>query len=293
MLAPALLPTTPYDARNSTFYNVGGNQHLIYPPPPVSESNETLISLKPVDRSGYYVPPCMEGTRENVLKDIDQWLDDVNAPNVLWLHGCPGVGKSALASTLISRLTERRRLGSSFFFKRGDIMLSDPAAVWRTIAYDLAQHSTTFADNLVEILKGRTILHKRPDVALHFKFLIEIPLTKSYDQSDSSRDVPVIVIDALDECNSEGPRGAQKRHFLHTLTQWSHLSHRFKLIILVVTSELYLNHSATSVCRWHSPLVALSAMTLTKISAVSLRNVSSIYETLCLLGGSGNEFSMS
>jgi hypothetical protein len=173
----------------------------------------------------------MEGTRENVLKDIDQWLDDVNAPNVLWLQGCPGVGKSALASTLISRLTERRRLGSSFFFKRGDIMLSDPAAVWRTIAYDLAQHSTTFADNLVEILKGRTILHKRPDVALHFKFLIEIPLTKSYDQSDSSRDVPVIVIDALDECNSEGPRGAQKRHFLHTLTQWSHLSHRFKLII--------------------------------------------------------------
>lgn len=229
MPTPAVLPI-PCDARGCTFNDVGGHQYIIHPSQPVSVPNEALVSLKPVDRSGYYVPPCMEGTRENILKKIDQWLDDVNAPNVLWLNGCPGVGKSAIASSLISRLTDRRRLGSSFFFKRGDIMLSDPAAVWRTIAYDLAQHSTTFADNLVEILKGRTILHKRPDVALHFKFLIEIPLTKSYDKS-SSRDVPVIVIDALDECNSEGPRGAQKRHFLHTLTQWSRLSHTFKLVI--------------------------------------------------------------
>ena len=136
----------------------------------------------------------------------DEWLDDVDSPNVLWLTGCPGAGKSTIASSLISRLTERGRLGSHFFFKRGDITLSDPTAVWRTVAYDLALFSPIFAENLVEMLKGRTILHKRPDVALHFKFLVEIPLNKSYDHS-STHPIPVVVINALDEYNLEGPQG--------------------------------------------------------------------------------------
>jgi hypothetical protein len=80
------------------------------------------------------------------------------------------------------------------------------------------------------MLKGRMILHKRPDVALHFKFLVEIPLNKSYDHS-STHPIPVVVIDALDKCNSEGPQGAQRRHFLHTLMRWSCLSPSFKLVI--------------------------------------------------------------
>lgn len=226
---PAPLDSIHTDARHATINNVGGHQYVTYMKQS-SGSKEILASLKPVDRSGYYVPPCMEGTREIVLKEIWEWLDDGDAPNVLWLNGCPGAGKSAIASSLVSRLIERRRLGSSFFFKRGDFMLSDPAAVWRTVAFDLAQHDPNFANNLLEILDGRKVLHKRPDVALHFKYLIEIPLTKSYNHSRPWA-TPVVVIDGIDECNAEGPRGAQRRHFLHTLGQWSRLSRKFKMII--------------------------------------------------------------
>src|SRR6266481_3478390 len=50
-----------------------------------SEVKDVLSTLKPVDRGGYYVQPCMEGTRENILGEIGGWLRDVNAPNVLWI----------------------------------------------------------------------------------------------------------------------------------------------------------------------------------------------------------------
>jgi hypothetical protein len=35
----------------------------------------TLSLLKPVFRSGYHVPGCMEGTRESVFKEIMAWLN--------------------------------------------------------------------------------------------------------------------------------------------------------------------------------------------------------------------------
>ena len=94
----------------------------------------------------------------NILGEIDRWVDDVDAPSVLWIVGSPGSGKSTIASTLVSRLTKRSRMGSNFAFKRGDIMLSDPAAVWRTIAHDLSRYyDTYFASILAEVLKSGTV----------------------------------------------------------------------------------------------------------------------------------------
>jgi DNA replication protein DnaC len=72
--------------------------------------------LKHIDRQGYHVPRCMEGTRRDVFRKIDHWLDDTSAPNILWISGSPGAGKSALASSLVSDLTKRRRMGARFFW---------------------------------------------------------------------------------------------------------------------------------------------------------------------------------
>ena len=123
----------------------------------------------------------MEGTRLGVFQEIDQWLADADAPNVLWLDGPPGSGKSTIASSLISKLTELRRLGSSFAFKRGDVMLSNPSAVWRTVAHDLASNDAAFAKHLVEVLKGRRST-LGPDIT-HFEHLIKGPFTNSYNHS--------------------------------------------------------------------------------------------------------------
>ena len=187
------------------------------------ETDTLLATLEPVDRSGNYVQPCIEGTRLSVL---DRWLDDINERNILWLNGLPGSGKSTIASSLISRLAARGQLGSAFFFKRGDVTLSDPTAVWRTVAYDLAQRDHTFARHLVEALKRRSVDPGRPDITLHFRHLVKEPLIRS-----SPRLPLIIIIDALDECGSDISQIEQRRIFIDTITQWSSLPGRYKLIV--------------------------------------------------------------
>lgn len=82
------------DASNSAFIGVGRDNitYVNY----TSDTKAILSTLKPVDRSGYYMQPCMNGTREKIFEEIDTWLDDVDAPNVLWIVGCPGSGKSTI-----------------------------------------------------------------------------------------------------------------------------------------------------------------------------------------------------
>lgn len=194
-----------------------------------SEAKELLATLKPLDRTGYYVEPCMEGTRENILQEIMMWVDDFYASNTLWITGSPGSGKSTIASSLVSRLTKCSRLGSSFAFKRGDILRSDPASLWRTVAHDLTRNDASYTSIMVEVLKSGTVDPGRPDIASHFESLIKMPLTKRHEHSPSS--TIVIVIDALDECGSDSSQEKQRRALLDTIAQWSLLPGTFKLIV--------------------------------------------------------------
>jgi hypothetical protein len=229
---------------NSEVNNVGGDQHItkIF----VTEEKE-LAALKPADRN-VYVPRCMDGTRESVFKEIDNWLNGMSnssvvpsmtiytivlgpksslAPNIMWINGSPGVGKSAIASSLVSTLTEKRRLGSFFFFKRGDANSGDPASLWRTVAYDLAQFHPSVKACVVEFLNRPGF--RDADINLHFKCLIEDPLTKFSGELFSH--APVVVVDALDECGSDDSHSSQRQILLDTLTSWTCLPRPFKHLI--------------------------------------------------------------
>src|SRR5882762_4649683 len=194
-----------------------------------TEDDAVLASLRPV-RTSYYVQPCMSGTRQWLINKIDDWLVDHQAPNILLLSGSPGAGKSAIASTLVSNL-QGGRLGSSFFCKRDDIALGDPAVCWRTIAFDLARYDSVIARRMVENIKGRKVDPERADIESHFKYLIEDPLREVWQsraealagmhddmevaEGSDARDrslitgLPVVVIDALDECGSDIFQSAQ------------------------------------------------------------------------------------
>ena len=95
----------------SQINSVGGNQCYTYVNYS-AEQEKILAALKPVDR-GEFVPRCMEGTRMDIFKKVDDWLGCTDAPNILWISGSPGAGKSAIASSLISKLAKQRRLGAS------------------------------------------------------------------------------------------------------------------------------------------------------------------------------------
>ena len=62
--------------------------------------------------------PCMEGTRTTILQEIETEIKNVNGPNVIWIRGSPGVGKSALAASIANRLMDQKRYVITFRFDR-------------------------------------------------------------------------------------------------------------------------------------------------------------------------------
>jgi hypothetical protein len=205
----------------------------VYNFPNSQEEGKILAALYPavVERRGYDVPGCMEGTRKGVFEEIDGWLDDFDAPNILWISGSPGSGKSAVASSLVSELIKRQRLASHFFCKRDHACLGDPAVLWRTVASDLARFHPGVKYILLEFLKKTNF--RDTDISLHFDCLIVEPLAKNRDRLSAHS--PVIVLDALDECGSDESQSAQRRILLKTIALWS-----FRLPLtckLVVTSR--------------------------------------------------------
>jgi hypothetical protein len=58
----------------STFNAAGGD--IIHNTTIIDSSTEEILAaLKPVERAGH-TDRCMPGTRQEVLKDINDWLDD-------------------------------------------------------------------------------------------------------------------------------------------------------------------------------------------------------------------------
>ncbi|KAF8885711.1 hypothetical protein CPB84DRAFT_1685285 [Gymnopilus junonius] len=43
--------------------------------------------------------------------------DGVDSPNIIWLHGPPGVGKMAIVISFAELLSKQNRLTASFFFR--------------------------------------------------------------------------------------------------------------------------------------------------------------------------------
>lgn len=172
----------------------------------------------------------MEGTRKDILERIDKWTTDLDAPNVLWLIGHPGVGKSAIATNAVAKLRASKRLGSSFFLQRQNAAVMTPHSLWRTVAYDLAKRHPSIRKTLVAKMKTGEIIPTTTDVDTLFLHFIHEPLTKSEDIPKG--ELPVIVIDALDECGGlDGQHSEHRWNLIRTLKSWSSLSGKFKLIV--------------------------------------------------------------
>jgi hypothetical protein len=158
-----------------------------------------------------------------------------------------------VASSLVTVLAEMGRLGSHFFFKRGDVALGDPASFWRTTSYDLSRRDPFIANRVIQNIEQGKVDPGRPEIESHFKYLIQEPLTEYWqkhneqlrfrgadkiskaDQKEFSERwparFPVIVLDAMDECGCDRSQQGQRRIFMNTITNWSRLDPSFKLLI--------------------------------------------------------------
>ena len=144
---------------------------------------------------------CMEGTREQILADLEEWAVN-NAANVFWLNGMAGTGKTSIAHSLCERLDEHKILGASFFCSRSaSPEVRDARFIIPTIASTLSQVSPVLRSAMREVIEEQSDVGSLHKLSVQFRLLL-VDLIKSV--CDSSLKTYVIVIDALDECTNLG-----------------------------------------------------------------------------------------
>ena len=165
----------------------------------------------------------MPGTREDVLSLIKTWLDDLNGPNIFWLSGSPGSGKTTIASTVVADFD---CFSGKHFFCRDEAELQDPDKLWRRIALDLCLGSNDLSRSIAQAMKAQKANIRGLDISVQFEHLVAKPLQQIFGTSVKPF---LIVVDALDECDLY-------EKLLPSLVSWSQLSKSLKLLI---TSRRY------------------------------------------------------
>jgi NACHT domain len=144
-------------------------------------------------------PTRLPGTRVGLLRDVMGWVDGPDKRCILWLNGIAGTGKSTVARTIARIYHDREYLGASFFFSRGDGDAARADKLFTTLAWQLANKIPQVRRYICEAIM------ERENIAVHslrdqWDQLILNPLSRL--DGNSSLPTVVIVIDALDECDS-------------------------------------------------------------------------------------------
>ncbi|EIN12268.1 hypothetical protein PUNSTDRAFT_27767, partial [Punctularia strigosozonata HHB-11173 SS5] len=141
---------------------------------------------------------CIPGTRQTILQIIADWINDpLDARRVFLLYGPAGSGKSAIAHTIAAMFYDMLRLGSSYCFDRSNSELTRAIPVFATIARDLSEREPQIRIQLSRVIARDSALATSNDLREQFRRFIVEPAS----QLAISGPI-VIVIDALDECDS-------------------------------------------------------------------------------------------
>lgn len=110
-----------------------------------------------------------------------------------------GTGKSTICRTLAKEFQQRKALGATFFFKRGEADRGNASKFFPTIAKQMYQK--------IPEIDLRKIIEEQPDISnkslsMQFEKLILQPLS-SLHSINGELPLIIIVIDALDECEDD------------------------------------------------------------------------------------------
>ena len=148
------------------------------------------------------------------MEEIEDWAKTMNtdpgSPQIYWLSGLAGTGKTTIARTIVERRLEDNEPVASFFcspdprnnkdwlYESSDkisMLRDDPHAIFPTLAIQLADKWPTFDSEFDKLLKWdphincKSLNHRQDD-------MITEPLRKS----DLNL---LIVIDGLDQCRTD------------------------------------------------------------------------------------------
>ena len=145
-------------------------------------------------------PTCLENTRVDLLREIYKWAEGGDDRCIFWLNGLAGTGKSTIARTVSQKYFYQKRLGASFFFSRGGEDVGDATKFVTSIALQLASSIPGAAQHICDAAMERTDLTSL-SLRGQWRQLILRPLSRL--DSGSFPSSYVIIVDALDECDSE------------------------------------------------------------------------------------------
>ncbi|KAF5357029.1 hypothetical protein D9756_006695 [Leucocoprinus leucothites] len=174
--------------------------------------------LGPEDHA--YVPRCREDTRQSLCGRLSAWLQETKTIQpLLWIFGPAGVGKSAVAQTLVKDAKAQGHVRvASFFFQRN--LGSDPDVVIPSLIYQMALLLPSYRLIVVQRFEEDPFIFGKSRCS-QFKELISDPflpdlshrpftfLSYLSEQLLASlfHHPLLIVLDGLNECNS---RDAQR-----------------------------------------------------------------------------------
>jgi hypothetical protein len=169
---------------------------------------------------------CLPGTRVDVLQELFASLLDLNHDDrIIWLRGLAGSGKSTILNTIARYSSRLHRCGAFLFWDRNDAVNSDPRRVIRTLAYQLAQSSPAFAEELALRIKASPLI-TNSSLDEQFRSLLQEPLVTLVANHDPGP--IIIVLDALDECGTPETR---KRLLAVFSTRLAKLPSTFRLLV--------------------------------------------------------------
>ena len=146
---------------------------------------------------------CMEGTREQILADLEEWALDDAAPKIFWLNGMAGTGKTSIAHTLSERLDKRQMLGVSFFCSRSASQaVKDARLIIPTIATKLSLASPPLRSAMVQTIEKEPDVGSMHTLSKQFRLLLVEPIKSLL--GSSVKTYKIVIIDALDECTNLG-----------------------------------------------------------------------------------------
>ena len=152
--------------------------------------------------------------------------------NILWIFGYPGAGKSTLAMHVANLFCIQHRLGIIVEFNRNTGV--NAVELRKTFARALACEYPECRKAIVSKLKSRTLNLANATSKEIFNQLVAEPLRQlTAPGSNVPRDrLPVIVIDALDECGGlEGSGWKARKDILECFDDWAKLAPGIKLIV--------------------------------------------------------------
>lgn len=142
---------------------------------------------------------CLPGTRVALLRQIEEWASSPSGKGIFWLNGRAGTGKPTISRTITQTLSKTNLLGENFFFKRGEGDRGNATKLLPTITRQLVRSITGLFPGVQKALQDNSDISKR-GLKEQFDKLLLKPLQGLVL---STLPTVVIVIDALDECDSD------------------------------------------------------------------------------------------